>query len=45
MLLSWNGMKIRAITFSQEWQNETSESAEAKSFWDSFFHVFGISRR
>ncbi|MBL1210600.1 MAG: hypothetical protein FWJ34_13185 [Geminocystis sp. GBBB08] len=34
-----------AIAFTQEWQNETSENAESKSFWDNFFNVFGISRR
>lgn len=45
MPLSWNEIKSRAIAFSQEWEHETSEDAEAKSFWDGFFHVFGISRR
>ena len=43
--LSWNEIKSRAIAFSIEWQNETSENAEAKSFWDNFFNVFGVSRR
>ena len=45
MPLSWNEIKDRAIKFSKEWENETSEDAEAKSFWDAFFNVFGISRR
>ncbi|MCE2905936.1 MAG: N-6 DNA methylase [Anabaena sp. CoA2_C59] len=45
MPLIWNEIKSRAIAFSQEWEHETSEDAEAKSFWDGFFHVFGISRR
>lgn len=45
MPLSWNEIKSRAIAFSKEWAEETSEDAEAKSFWDDFFHVFGISRR
>jgi type I restriction-modification system DNA methylase subunit len=45
MPLSWNEIKTRAIAFSQEWENEISEDAESKSFWDSFFNVFGISRR
>lgn len=45
MPLSWNEIKDRAIRFSKEWENETSEDAEAKSFWDDFFNVFGISRR
>ncbi|MBN2518972.1 MAG: class I SAM-dependent DNA methyltransferase, partial [Bacteroidales bacterium] len=45
MPLSWNEIKQRAISFSKEWENETSEDAEAKSFWDGFFNIFGISRR
>jgi hypothetical protein len=45
MALSWNEIRSRAVTFSKEWENETSEDAEAKSFWDGFFNVFGISRR
>lgn len=44
-LLSWNEIRARAIKFSKEWENETSEHAEAKSFWDGFFNVFGIDRR
>ena len=45
MPLSWNEIKTRAVTFSKEWEDETSEDAEAKSFWDGFFNVFGINRR
>jgi N-6 DNA Methylase len=45
MPLSWNEIKTRASTFSKEWENDTSEDAEAKSFWDGFFNIFGISRR
>lgn len=45
MPLSWNEIKARAQAFAKEWENETREEAEAKSFWDGFFHVFGISRR
>lgn len=45
MPLSWNEIKDRALAFSKEWANESSELAEAKSFWDGFFNVFGISRR
>lgn len=45
MPLSWNEIKTRAAVFSKEWENEVSEDAEAKSFWDDFFNVFGISRR
>jgi hypothetical protein len=45
MPLSWNEIKARALAFSKEWEHESSEDAEAKSFWDDFFNVFGISRR
>ncbi|MDP9196425.1 MAG: N-6 DNA methylase [Pseudomonadota bacterium] len=45
MPLSWNEIKDRALAFSREWESETSEDAEAKSFWDGFFSVFGVSRR
>ncbi|MCY7334212.1 MAG: class I SAM-dependent DNA methyltransferase, partial [Pseudanabaena sp. CAN_BIN31] len=45
MPLSWNEIKGRAIAFSKKWDGESSEDAEAKSFWDDFFNVFGISRR
>jgi predicted metal-dependent HD superfamily phosphohydrolase len=45
MPLSWNEIKARAIIFSKEWENTTSEDADAKPFLDAFFDVFGISRR
>jgi len=45
MPLSWNEIKGRALAFSKEWAEESSEDAEAKSFWDGFFNVFGISRK
>ena len=45
MQLGWNEIKQRAIEFSREWDGEAREDAEAKSFWDAFFNVFGIPRR
>jgi len=36
MPLSWNEIKSRALAFSKEWELESSEDAEAKSFWDGF---------
>lgn len=45
MPLSWNEIKDRALAFSREWADEASEDAEAKSFWDGFFEVFGVPRR
>ncbi|MCX6150004.1 MAG: hypothetical protein NTX22_05725 [Ignavibacteriales bacterium] len=45
MVLTWNEIRKRAIDFVKEWENETREHAEAKTFWDSFFNIFGITRR
>jgi hypothetical protein len=45
MPLSWNEIRRRAIAFAHEWQAESREHAEAKSFWDEFFQVFGLRRR
>lgn len=45
MSLSWNEVRDRAIKFTRQWVGETSERAEAKTFWDEFFDVFGIQRR
>lgn len=45
MTLSWNEIKSRAVEFSNEWKDDFNEHAEAKSFMDGFFNVFGISRR
>ena len=45
MPLSWNEIRHRAIAFSREWQGETRETAERQSFWNDFFHVFGVRRR
>lgn len=33
------------MAFSKEWKDEYNEDAEAKSFWDGFFNVFGVPRR
>lgn len=45
MPLSLNEIRDRATAFSREWKDDTSEDGEAKSFWDAFFNVFGITRR
>lgn len=45
MSLSWNEIKDRALKFSREWGDESAESAEAKSFLDAFFNVFGVPRK
>ena len=45
MPISWNEIRQNAIVFSKDWAAESREEAEAKSFWDAFFAVFGIKRR
>lgn len=45
MAQGWIEIRERARGFAKEWQHETRENAEAKSFWDAFFGVFGIQRR
>ncbi|MGR3985263.1 MAG: class I SAM-dependent DNA methyltransferase, partial [Gammaproteobacteria bacterium] len=45
MPLSWNEIRGNALAFSKEWADASSESAEAHSFWDDFFGIFGIKRR
>ncbi len=43
--ISWNEIKARAITFSREYQTAEKENAEAQTFWNDFFYVFGIDRK
>ncbi|MDI6744165.1 MAG: N-6 DNA methylase [Thermodesulfovibrionales bacterium] len=45
MPLSLNEIKDRALAFSREWAGAKAERAEAQTFWNEFFDVFGISRR
>ncbi len=45
MPLSWNEIKDRALQFSKTWADESAEHAEAKSFLDAFFNVFGVPRK
>jgi hypothetical protein len=45
MTLSWNEIKDRALKFSKEWADTSNEDADAKSFLDAFFEVFGVPRK
>lgn len=45
MALSLNEIRSKALHFSKDWKDEFNEKAEAKTFWDNFFEVFGITRR
>lgn len=43
--LAWPEIRQRALAFARDWKDETREHAEAQTFWNEFFHVFGLSRR
>jgi len=45
MPLALNEIKDRALAFSREWEGERSEKAEAQTFWNEFFNIFGVTRR
>lgn len=45
MLLTWNEIRQRAVQFARDWTEGERERAEAQTFWNEFFNVFGISRR
>jgi hypothetical protein len=44
-MLSLSEIRRRSVEFVQQWKDESSEDAEAKTFWDAFFQVFGQNRR
>lgn len=45
MRLSLSEIRSRAIAFAHDWKDASSERAEAQTFWQAFFNVFGINRR
>lgn len=45
MPLDWKEIATRARAFAKEWRHVEREDADAKTFWDEFFQVFGIQRR
>jgi hypothetical protein len=45
MPISWNEIRHNAVAFAKDWAGVSREDAEAKTFWDEFFKVFGIKRR
>lgn len=44
-MLSLNEIRSRALAFVKEHSEDTSERAEAQTFWNEFFNIFGVSRR
>ena len=45
MLLSWNEIKSRALTFSRTWADAAHEDSQGKPFWIDFFEIFGITNK
>ncbi len=45
MPLMSNEIKARAYKFSQDWKDAHRENGDTHSFYNDFFHVFGIARR
>jgi hypothetical protein len=43
--LSQQEIRARATAFVHEWTGVARERAEAQSFWNDFFNIFGITRR
>ena len=43
--LSWNEIRVNAAKFAEEWKDARYEKGETQSFYNSFFEVFGVSRR
>jgi len=44
-MLSWNEVRDNAIAFSRSWSDATRERADAQTFWNEFFAIFGRDRR
>ena len=45
MPLAWNEIRPNAAAFAREWVDAEKENAEAQTFWNEFFAVFGVRRR
>lgn len=45
MPLTWPEIRANAQAFAHDWAGVTSERAEAQTFWNEFFAVFGVQRR
>jgi hypothetical protein len=45
MPLTWSEIRTNAQRFAHDWAGASSERAEAQTFWNEFFAVFGVQRR
>ncbi len=44
MTLDWNTIKTQATQFAADFAHVTSEKAEAQTFWNRFFAIYGLER-
>ncbi|MXW37751.1 MAG: class I SAM-dependent DNA methyltransferase [Acidobacteria bacterium] len=45
MRLSWNEIRLRAADFARKWAEAGYEKGETQSFYNDFFHIFGVRRQ
>src|SRR5665647_10607 len=45
MQITWQEINERAVSFVHEWKDAKDERAEAQTFWNEFFSIFGITLR
>jgi len=43
--ITWNETRDRALSFSREWANARIEQSDKQTFWNEFFHCFGVPRK
>ena len=44
MRLSWNETRARAASFARKWAGAGYEKGETQTFYNDFFHIFGVRR-
>src|SRR5437868_3746016 len=45
MPLTQKEIRDKALQFASDWAEESRERAEAQTFWNEFFNIFGLTRR
>jgi hypothetical protein len=45
MALSQSELRVRAEQFARDWATARRERADAQTFWNEFFQIFGVTRR
>ena len=45
MRLNTNELRVRAAAFARKWADAAYEKGETQTFYNEFFHIFGVERR